>query len=423
VFGQPLVLMDATRRLALAPAAGTPDTTRGAVANRFQHLRAFPDASFTDIVSPNADTLYSLAWLDLTGGPVVLGVPEMGERYYLMQLMDAWTNVIAAPGSRTTGNRRGQFAIVGPDAGGPLPAGVQTIKAPTRMVWLVGRTQTNGKGDYRAVHALQDQYTLEPVGAHRAPPPVVRRSDSVTPPIDQVVRMDPSEFFGRLNALMKENTPAAADAPLLERIAAIGVAAGRAFDPSHLDRTTLAAVSHGVQQARQQILAAADAPHGRRINGWDVMTDLGRYGVDYLWRAAVATMGLGANLAEDALYPHAVVDGEGRPLDGTQRYQISFAPGKLPPVEAFWSVTLYNARQGFAANPLDRYALGDRDRLQPGADGSLTLYVQAESPGPGRERNWLPAPRAPFNLALRLYWPGREILDGRWTVPPVQRLL
>jgi hypothetical protein len=417
IFGQPLVLVDATRRQALRPAG----RAAGATVNRFDHLRAFPDASFTDIVTPNADTLYSVAWLDLSAGPVLLGVPEMGERYYLMQLMDAWTNVIAAPGSRTTGQGAGQFAIVWPGAAGGLPGGVQTIASPTQTVWLLGRTRTDGKGDYRAVHALQDRYTLAPLGAHREVPPVVSPGDKA-PPADQVLRMEPAEFFGRLNALMQENAPAPADAPVLERLAAIGVGPGLAFDPSRFDRTTVTAITRGVQQARQQILTAAGAQHGRRINGWDIMPNLGRYGTEYLWRAVVATVGLGANLAEDAIYPRAVVDGQGRALDGANRYQIRFAAGALPPVRGFWSVTLYDARQAFAANPLHRHALGDRDPLRRSGDGSLTLYVQAESPGADRENNWLPAPRGPFNLVMRLYWPDRPILDGAWTVPPIERL-
>ncbi len=422
VFGYPLVLMDVTRRLSTAVPA--PAGTRAPM-NQFVHVRAFPDATFTDVVSPNADTLYSIAWLDLSAEPIVLSVPEMGKRYYLMPLLDAWTNVFSSPGTRTTGNGKQDFAIVGPKWSGTLPNGLTEIKAPTSMVWLIGRTQTNGKADYDAVHAIQDQYRLTPLsawGTAYSPPtgvPVDATIDTKTPPVQQVAAMDAATFFGRLNALMAANPPAAADAPAVARFATIGVGAGRALDPKGLD----ASLDAGMKAAETRLQEQINARHKASAKSWDVMPPtMGKYGTDYALRTMVAVIGLGANLSDDAIYPVATSDSEGQPLTGANRYVIRFAKSALPPVQAFWSVTMYNAKQAFIANSLNRYAIGDRDKLKYDADGSLTLYLQHDAPGTDKETNWLPAPTDSFNVVLRLYWPSEEIVDGTWKAPPVERV-
>jgi hypothetical protein len=425
VFGYPLVLMELTRQVQTAvPKAGE----RGAPVNQFSHRPAFPDHRFTAVVSPNADTLYSIAWLNLAREPMVLSVPEMGRRYYLMQLLSAWTNVFASLGTRTSGNGQGSFAITGPGWKGQLPQGVREVRSPTDLVWLIGRTQTNGKDDYAAVHAIQKQYRLTPLsawGKDYTPPedvPVEKGVDPRTPPAEQVARLDAVAFFARLNALMKDNPPAVADAEALRRFAAVGVAPGRPFDLKTLDPVVARGVERGFRAGQANLAAAVDRPHGKRVNGWEILSNLGRYGTDYLYRAVIARVALGANLAEDAVYPRARVDAAGRPLTGKDRYVLRFPKGQLPPVNAFWSLTLYNSRQFFVQNPIDRYALGDRDRLKFNADGSLTLYLQHESPGPELESNWLPAPQDGFNLILRLYWPKQEALDGKWSPPPVERV-
>jgi hypothetical protein len=424
VYGFPLVLMDVTREVRTAvPKADD----RKAPVNQFVHSREFPDHTFTSVVSPNADTLYSSAWLDLSAGPLVLSVPETGKRYYLMQLLDAWTNTFDCPGTRTTGNGKGEFAIVGPKWKGELPAGVKEVRSPTNMVWLIGRTQTNGKEDYEAVHAVQAQFKLTPLtarGKDYSPPdnvPVAADVDAKTPPLEQIVKMDAATFFARLNALMKDNPPAAADAGFLRRIAKIGIAPGKPFDPKTLDPAVAKSVERGFDAAKALLTAATRRPQGGGVNGWETLRNIGRYGANYPLRAAVATAALGVNLPEDALYPRARVDGEGRPLTGANRYAIRFRKGELPPVEAFWSVTLYDSKQRFVANPIGRYAIGDRDRLKFDDDGSLTLYVQHESPGPDKESNWLPAPGDEFNLFMRLYWPKKEALGGTWKPPAVER--
>ena len=424
VYGYPLVIMDVTRRVM----TNVPKPQMGkAPVNQLLNFRAFPDDIATDVVSPNVDTLYTTAWLDLRKDPMVLSVPEMGKRYYLMQLLDAWTNVFASPGTRTTGNGKGDFAIVGPGFKGKLPAGVKAIKAPTATVWLIGRTQTNGKDDFAAVHAIQDQYRLTPLsewGKPYTPPanvPVELGVDTESPPVRQVAALDAEAFFSRLNALMQDNPPAPADAPLLRRVAPLGIAPGKPFELK--DMAAAVALPRSVALAQEKLEAEAKKPHGTLVNGWQILpSNTGNFGTDYDWRAVVAMIAIGANVPADAIYPHATTDAAGQPLTGANRYVMRFPKGQLPPVNAFWSVTMYNEKQLLVKNPIGRYALGDRDKLTFGEDGSLTIYIQHESPGAEKESNWLPAPQDAFNLFMRLYWPKKEILDGKWKVPGVERV-
>ena len=233
--------------------------------------------------------------------------------------------------------------------------------------------------------------------------------------------MDAATFFGRLNALMQDNPPTAADGPALARFAAIGVAPGKPFELKSMDPAIAKGVERSVEAGQARILDEAKKPHGTQVNGWEVLPgNTGQYGIDYMWRAVVALVGLGANLPADASYPHATVDAQGQPLTGANRYVIRFPKGQLPPVNAFWSITMYNAKQAFVQNPIGRYAIGDRDQLTRDADGSVPIYVQHESPGKDKEANWLPAPADSFNLFMRLYWPKKEIVEGTWKMPPVE---
>lgn len=425
LYGYPLVLMDISRQVMTA--VPKPDIGR-APANQFNDSREFPDPSFTDVVSPNADTLYSMAWLDLSKQPIVLDLPDVGDRYYLMQMMDAWSNVFASPGTRTTGNRKGSYAVVGPSWRGPLPAGVQEIKSPTDMVWIIGRTQTNGKADYPAVRAIKKQYRLIPLsawGKDYAPPaevPVNPAVDARTAPVEQAERLDAAAFFGRLATLMKGNPPAAADKPMIDKLGRLGIVPGKDFPRDVLSPEISQGLSAGVRMARASLAAEGKSLNGvARVNGWSISRDVGRYGIDYRHRALIALVGLGANLPDDAIYPITGVDGDGTTLNGSNNYVIRFPKGQLPPAKAFWSLTMYNAKHFFVANSIDRYAIGDRDRLKFGDDGSLTLYLQHASPGKEEESNWLPAPKGDFYLMLRIYWPQPQALSGAWTPPPVTR--
>lgn len=416
IFGFPLVLMDITRQVF---------ETKSPI-NQFVHIRAFPDETFTDVVSPNADTLYSSGFLDLSKEPLVLTLPDVGDRYYLMQLLDAWTNVFATLGTRTTGNRKQNFVITGPGWKGKLPDETPVIQSPTNLVWIIGRTQTNGTADYSAVHAIQDQYRLFPLHAFGYPYPFEKsvlvdpKIDTKTPPLEQVAAMDPVTFLNRMCVLMGKNPPSDADAQIMRGLISAGIVPGKSIKFANLNRFVARGIESGCRSGFRRIAKESKTEYGRVVNGWEFSENLGRYGTRYLWRASVAMFGLGANLPVDAVYGRATIDGNGRRLSGANRYVVHFAKGQLPPVNAFWSLTMYNDRQFFVANPIHRFAIGDRDHLKFDSDGSLTLYVQHDSPGPEAESNWLPAPAENFNIILRLYWPKEEIVEERWAPPGIE---
>lgn len=419
VYLYPLVTMDVTRLQVrnmpegTGPGSGPP--------NRFSHLRAFPTADFRAVVRPNFDTLYSSAWLDLTAGPVKLTAPDTDDRYYMLPCLDMWTDVFANPGKRTTGTDAGEWIVVGPGYGGELPAGLPVITAPTPHVWIIGRTQTNGVADYPAVHAVQDGYVVTPLGDA----PEVRVDpdhDVTTEPLTTVNGMAALDFFAYAAELLTVNPPHLTDFSQLARIAKLGIRPGRPFDASRFTNDERRQIEAGRTDALADMTASLPTI-GRSANGWTVMTEqIGVYGNAYFKRAVVTLVGLGANPPEDAVYPLLNADADGDAVTGDRDYVIHFAADALPPVSAFWSVTMYDAEGYQVANELDRFALGDRDALTYGADGSLTLYVQHANPGPGRESNWLPAPLGPLGVTMRLYAPRAEVLDGRWVPPVVTRV-
>jgi hypothetical protein len=426
VYLYPLILMDITRRVMTGV---PPDVKPGSgPMNVFHHMRAFPPADAREVVRLNFDTLYSVAWLDLTGGPVVISMPDTGGRYYLLPLMDMWTDVFAVPGKRTSGTGAGKFAVVPAGWSGSLPDGLERIVAPTPFVWIIGRTQTNGPRDYEAVHAVQDGFLVTPLSQRgRGPAPADMEIDPgvdmETPPMVQVDTMPADRYFAHGAELMKLHPPHVTDWSMVARMRRIGIEPGTSFEidraPPAIRGALERAVVAGLQRMRDRVPTLA-----RVANGWQMNTDtMGVYGDNYLKRAVVAMMGLGANPAEDAVYPFAASDADGRPIDGEDRYVLHFEQDQLPPVDAFWSVTMYDEQGYPVANPINRFAIGDRDALRYNADGSLDLYLQHESPGPGRESNWLPSPSAgTLGVTMRLYAPRMEILDGRWNPPPLRRV-
>jgi hypothetical protein len=242
------------------------------------------------------------------------------------------------------------------------------------------------------------------------------------PPVEQLSDMDAAAFFDRLNAIMKQNPPAAADTEALTRFLAVNIGPDEQFDLEGLDPRIARGLEACVDVAQTKIISATQKLHSRRQNNWEFMVDVGRYGTDYLWRAAVAHVCLGANLLEDVMYSIAFSDADGQLLHGENAYEITFFKGQLPPVSAFWSITLYNSKQLFDRNASKRYAISDRDRLKYSDDGSLTIYVQHGSPGRDKESNWLPAPIDTFSLMMRLYWPKKEALEGIWRPPAIERI-
>lgn len=425
IYFYPLVTMDITRRQETGVEAGKMPG-RGP-ANSFAHLRAFPDANYREVVRPNFDTLYSAAWLDLTAGPVVVSAPDTGGRYYLLPMLDMWSDVFAVPGKRTTGTKAGRFAVVPPGWRGELPQDAERIDAPTPYVWVIGRTQTNGPSDYEAVHNIQDGFTITP-SALQSPKPQTIANDAIppldlkTPPLQQVNGMSATAYFRYAAELMKMHPPHITDQPIVARMRRIGIKVGESFEPERLDLAVRQALDNAPAAALARMKTKLPTL-ARVVNGWQMNTDtMGVYGNFYLKRALVAMVGLGANLPEDAIYPLSVADAAGRPITGESKYVLHFPKEALPPVDAFWSITMYDAEGFQAANRINRFAIGDRDKLTYNADGSLDLYIQHADPGSDKSANWLPAPLGPLGVTMRLYGPKPQAIDGRWNPPALKRV-
>jgi len=404
-----------------------PEGTRAPM-GQLVRMREYPPAAFRDVTAPNADTLYTVAWLDVGKEPWVLSLPDAHGRYYLFPMLDGWTNVFQAPGKRTTGTGPQKYAITGPSWTGKLPAGVTEYKSPTSLVWILGRIYCTGTPeDYSAVHAMQDKISLVPLSSYGqtyTPPPgkVDPGINMKTAVRDQVNALDMAAYFNLLAKLMKDNPPPEADAPMVAKMAKIGIIPGEDFDMSKLDPEVTKGLQSVPKAGFEKIMAYFKIA-GTHENGWVFSTKTGIYGTDYLNRAFITAIGLGANRPQDAVYPTSETYVDGKPYMGTNKYVMHFEKGQMPPAKAFWSLTMYDAEYFFVANLLNRYTLSSRNKLTTNTDGSVDLYLQNENPGPGKESNWLPAPNGRFILMLRLYWPREtppSIIDGTWKIPAVK---
>lgn len=426
VYGYPLVTMEMTRRVITN--AASVEGTHGPMGQMIK-LRQYPDASFRDVTAPNADTLYTSAFIDVGKEPWVLSLPDFKDRYFLFPMLDGWTTVFQVPGKRTTGTGPQTYAITGPGWKGTLPPDVKEYKAPTSIVWILGRIYCTGTPeDYAAVHALQDQCKLVPLSSYGKPytPP----SGTVDPSVDmktavreQVNKMDAVAYFTLLCKLMKDNPPAAADAPQIAKFAKIGIVPGQDFDASKLKPDFVKRVPEiGVDRIMIQYKINKEL---KEENGWGFTTKTGIYGTDYLMRALVTAIGLGANRPQDAVYPVSKKDDADKAYSGANKYMMHFPKGELPPAKGFWSLTMYDSGYFFVSNPINRYSISARQNLKPNPDGSVDLYIQKGSPGTDKEANWLPAPSGDFILMLRMYWPSEtnpSIIDGSWKIPPVKKV-
>ena len=425
LYFYPLVTMDVTRRQMTNIESGK--MPGYGPANEFANVREYPTADMKVVIRPNFDTLYSIAWLDLVKEPIILSVPATAERYYLMPLLDMWTDAFAVPGKRTTGTQAGDYAVVPHGWKGKLPKGVQRIDAPTPQVWAIGRTQTNGPEDYAAVHKVQDGFKLTPLSQWGKKPKPVKVEinpdiDMKTPPGEQVNRMSAAAYFKYAAEVMKVNPPHLTDWSMVAQLKKIGIVPGKSFDYDKLDSVVKSALDKA--PAESQALMKWKLPTlARVVNGWSMNTDtMGIYGDYYLKRAIVTKLGLGANQPADAIYPMNITDADGKPMNGDQKYVLHFSKEELPPVEAFWSVTMYDAEGYQAANAINRFAVSSWMPFKYNADGSLDLYIQHENPGSDKESNWLPAPKGPLAITMRLYAPMANALDGRWNPPAVKRV-
>jgi hypothetical protein len=426
IFGYPLVTMDMTRKFMTNYA--TVQGSRGPMGQIIK-LRTYPAVDDHAVTAPNADTLYTTVWLDVSKEPWVFSIPDMSDRYYLMPMLDGWTDVFQVPGKRTTGGKAQQYAITGPGWSGTLPAGVTEYKSPTGLVWILGRIYCTGTpDDYAKVHALQDKFSLVPLSSYGKPytplPGEVDNAlDMKTAVRDQVDALNVNTYFSYLAKLMKTNPPTADDAPMVARMARIGLVPGQDFDSSKLgafDKEAIKAVPKLAQLKIMGDFKKAAVP----VTGWVVLTNnVGIYGTDYLQRALVTAIGLGANRPQDAVYPTSEKDSDENAYDGNKNYIMHFDKGQFPPVNGFWSLTMYDANFFFVPNRLNRYTLSARNKFIANSDGSVDLYLQSDSPGKAKEANWLPTPKAKFIPMLRLYWPKDtppSIIDGTWKPPAIK---
>lgn len=419
IFGYPLVLMDLTRRVMTNFSRICPT---GAPINQFLHGNHFDEVFPSDLSQNNADMICSSAWIDLSDEPLILSLPEMGKRFHVLHMLDAWTNIFASIGTRNTANAKVYFAITGPNWRGSLPLGLRQIKSPTNLALLVGRIQIHDSADSSLVRKLQTHYKLAPLSAWDKtyfPPdtlPTDRALDMTTPPSTQVARMDATEFFLRLADLMKRNPPPIADTEVLLSLSALGVTSS---DMPFFDQQDSANVIRaGVERARA-ILESAKDSGVMTVNGWRFSTNVGRYGADYLRRATASQSGISTSILEDAICFRTAIDSAGHVLTGKCGYILHFPSKKTPPVKAFWSLTVCGEPEPVQGNPASKPSLNSHGPLVLNDDGSLDIYIQHEPPNGVPKTNWLATPRNEFDLILRLYWPKSDVWEGRWVLPAV----
>ena len=422
IYGYPLVSMEITRRIMTNVI--TADEAKAPM-GQFAHVRKYPKASFKHHKAPDTDVLSSTAWVDLRAEPYILHVPKVGSRCYLLPLVSGWSEIFASITPRINGGNAFDYALTGPGWKGVLPPSVQEIPSPTHTVWITGRTHCCGSAeDYKAVHIIQNLYSLMPLSAYNQkaiythPKGVVDPSVNMTTSVhEQIQAMDVETYFNLLTYLMQNNPAGPEDQPILKDMAKIGLIPGNSFSLAKLDHKTSIALQNVPQAALAKIVARA-SDRSKLSNGW-VLIPHSSDTEDYLQRASQAYMGLRLALPDDALFAFTTHDLDGHPLRGDNSYIIHIAKEQTPPVHSFWSLAAYNDRYQLTPNALNRYNIHSEDMLKYNLDGSLDIYVQHISPGPNKASNWLPVPPGAFVLMFRLYRPQEEILKGVWIPPSV----
>ena len=430
IYAYPLVTMEFTRRVSTN--VEKPEGSQAPM-GQFARLRNYPAVDNHAVTAPNADTLYTVAWFDVSKEPWIVSIPDMKDRFFLFPMLDGWTNVFQDPGKRTTGTKAQKYAITGPGWTGTLPNGVTEYKSPTGMVWVLGRIYCTGTPeDYKAVHALQDQVTAVPLSSYgkKYTPEagkVDASMDTKTSVRDQVNALDGAAYFKLFAELLKTNPPSAEDAPMVATLAKLGIVPGQDFDATKLDPTVAKGLAEAPKPAQEKIMAwmkeGVVAGDSKLEHGWLFTTKTGLYGTAYRQRALITAIGLGANRPQDAVYPTSEGPDAVKKYGGEHKYVMHFDKGQMPPVDGFRSLTMYDASYFFVPNALNRYTLSQRNKFKTNADGSVDLYIQKDSPGKDKEANWLPAPSGQFILMMRLYWPTEKppsLLDGTWKIPEVK---
>jgi len=386
----------------------------------------------TAIITPNSDTPYSLLWIDLRAEPLVLSVPEVEKgRYYSVELFDLYTFTYGYIGTRATGNKPGKYMIAGPGWKGETPPGIDKVfPCETEFSLAAYRTQLFEPKDIDNVKKVQAGYGVQTLSEHLKKPAPPAAPEVKWPKIDKTLaETDPFAFLNFVLQFCPPTGPAGVEKPLRERFAKIGIEAGKPFSLDKLTAEQKAEVVAGMKSGYAKIKDKV-GNLGREANGWRIMTsgfvDRAAYRGDWLLRAAVAMAGIYGNSAVEAMYPMLATDSEGNKPDCSKnRYTLTFPKDQFPPAKAFWSVTMYDAKtQLLIENPINRYLINTPmlPELKTNADGSLTIYIQKDSPGKDKESNWLPAPDGPIYVVMRLYWPEEAALKGEWKPPAVQRV-
>jgi hypothetical protein len=403
--------------------------------NRFRHIAQLADHRSRTVTTPNNDTFYSSAWLDLTHEPMFLTVPPVGDLYYCYAFLDLFTNNFAYVSHRLHGGEPPTHMIVGPGWTGDPSSEVKLVRAPTNSVWLLGRLLVDGPEEVDRVRILQARVLLETPDQRNErrileTRELMRQRTVVPPePVADWPAAHPAEPFDLFEVTMR----ALGESPLSEReravfegFAPLKLRPGRKFDLRAFSESERRTILAGIEQGKSDTRSAASR-YGKTVDGWTYgERHLGNFGDDYLYRAHMALTGLAALEPAEAVYLSCNADATGRPLSGANAYRLTFPADGLPPARAFWSLAMYEVtpegRAFFVDNPIDRYSIGDRTQgLQKAADGSVTLYLQRERPEGARAANWLPAPNGPMRLVLRAYEPDDSLIEGHYRAPAIQR--
>lgn len=426
-YGYPILTMYYTHQVCTNVVEN--NGTGNAPLNQWGGMHQFPKAGFTAVVRPNLDTYYSLVYADLSDGPLYLYIPPT-KRYYLIPILNAFGDVVASIGSRTTGQDEMHFAFVGPNYDQDIPDHLTVIRSNTSLNWVLGRVAVkNDKDGNEEVVNFQDNLICRPLkemgkSAYQAPKGKIDSNKKVIP-MEAVDGLDIASYFNKMMALMLTNPPTKADQPFMKKLEAFGIVPGGTFDIGQFNEAQKKEIKDIPNYIQKQFAETTSQPKPELMqNGWSVNTSgLGNYGTDYALRAYVTKIGYGANTPEDAVYPNSAIDLEGNNYNSSNEYILHFDVDKLPPVKGFWSLTMYDKKGFLVDNSINRYNLGSMKDMKYNDDGSLDIYIQAEAPKDNQE-NWLPsaANGQEFELTFRMYWPDESVLNRNWQMPGVQKI-
>jgi len=422
-YAYPLVIMKISQDLMLTVPL-RPRTTP----NHFIHFRRLAQPEQRAVVLGNRNTLYSVGWLDLSEGPAVFEIPDMGERYYVMPLLDAWTNTFESLGSRTTGQSPQKYLIANADYEGDVPEGYTFILSPTDMVWITGRIQADSAEDAKDVAGLQDQFVLQSLQERETGLDPFEEFEpdftfaKVGLPVPYSLKMESGEFFDTFLDMWARNESPEADQDMIDLIEKAGIELGETRRFDDLPSASQTVLDQGLK-AKQAAYSEAFYKGTEQTEAWLFNIDpaMGNWGTDFARRAYWGMWGLGTNISQDAVYGVTQLDADLAPLNGQSTYHLHFSSDALPPTNAFWSVTNYDAEGYLERNALDRYSLGSNHQLNFNPDGSLDIYLSHTQPEI-ENVNWVPAPAGDFKTLLRIYWPQEQVLSGDWALPDVNKL-